>query len=378
MSVRKKLQKNLNDYMSLRFSKEPQSKLFQGTLDKTVSNYESFKELGSINGLSQSIRGRTSNASENSMITDITDAIPTDDFRIANGINRNDESCDNLQSTKIVNTSHVSECFSNSESEEDWEELRVTAISPQDSDGSPIPILQRFRDYWKDFKEFIRLLIDPVITLLSSGVYSNLLGAMTCLYFTVTGIQYWGTKYLIVSLNAPFLLVNVLFIICAATGPTSGVFFGGYFIDSFGGFKGSKQRILSLEICSIFGILAALFSIPITLVSNLYVAVLCMWLVLFFGGSTLPACSGIIVSIVPKRHRPTSSSLSLIIFNLFGYFLSLFSSGLLMQYLQQNNEYCNVVCSMTWGFRLILFWSFFSVMFLLNALKCSYRDGLRR
>ena len=72
-----------------------------------------------------------------------------------------------------------------------------------------------------------------------------------------------------------------------------------------------RQRVVSLELCTGLGILACLFSLPITMVKNIFVAVACLWMVLFFGGSTLPACSGIIVSIVPRRHRPTSSPLSL-------------------------------------------------------------------
>ena len=66
---------------------------------------------------------------------------------------------------------------------------------------------------------------------------------MSALYFTVTGVQYWGTKYLLISLHAPLLLVNVLFILCAATGPVLGVFFGGYVVDLFGGYKGYKKRV---------------------------------------------------------------------------------------------------------------------------------------
>ena len=124
---------------------------------------------------------------------------------------------------------------------------------------------------------------------------------------------------------------------------------------------------------------------------SIYVMVALLWLVLFCGGAVLPACSGtclvvdrcvvwcdalnfyifirlliclfiyllirsfihlsvsplhfslylythlpshhagIVVSIVPRRHRPVSSSLSLVVFNLFGYFLSLVLSGYLMQ-----------------------------------------------
>ena len=45
----------------------------------------------------------------------------------------------------------------------------------------------------------------------------------------------------------------------------------------------------------------------------------------------LPACSGIVVSVVPRKFRTVSSSCSLVFFNLFGYFLSSVLSGFLMQ-----------------------------------------------
>jgi hypothetical protein len=43
---------------------------------------------------------------------------------------------------------------------------------------------------------------------------------MSALYFTVTGVQFWGTKYLTVALHAPLPLVSTLFIKCDATCPT--------------------------------------------------------------------------------------------------------------------------------------------------------------
>ena len=71
----------------------------------------------------------------------------------------------------------------------------------------------------------LRKTFQTVNSLLAIAEYRNLLGAVTALYFTVTGVQYWGTKYLSIALNAPMPLVNSLFIICAATGPTSGEIF---------------------------------------------------------------------------------------------------------------------------------------------------------
>ncbi|RYH19909.1 MFS transporter [archaeon] len=178
------------------------------------------------------------------------------------------------------------------------------------------------KSWWKSVK-----------ALLCLPVYRNLLGAMSALYFTVTGVQYWGTKYLLISLHAPLLLVNVLFVLCAATGPVLGVFFGGYIIDVFGGYKGYKKRVSALKLVCTLGLIGCVCTLPITFLDNIYPVVLCLWLVLFFGGSSLPACAGILVSVVPRHHRPTSASLSLVVFNMCGYCLSLILSGLLMQVL---------------------------------------------
>mmetsp|Transcript_25537 Transcript_25537/g.42813 ORF Transcript_25537/g.42813 Transcript_25537/m.42813 type:complete len:1106 (-) Transcript_25537:8-3325(-) len=227
------------------------------------------------------------------------------------------------------------------------------------------------RVVWKAYRHS-RSVYDSVAALLSIKTYRYLLAAMSGLYFTVTGVQYWGTKYMTIALHSPLPLVNLMFILVAATGPTLGVFFGGYIIDLCGGYKGAHQRVVALEMCSTFGIMSCLFSVPVTFVENIYVVAGLLWMVLFFGGSMLPACSGIIVSIIPRSYRPTSSSLALVVFNMFGYSFSLLLSGYLMEILELQSG-CEMVCAMTWGFRLVLFWSFLSVFFLIQALLASYQ-----
>ena len=98
-----------------------------------------------------------------------------------------------------------------------------------------------------------KTMLESAEALLSIPVYRYLLAAMAALYFTVTGVQYWGTSYMRVTLHAPLPLVNALFILCAATGPTSGVFAGGWVVDLCGGYKGAMQRVKALEVCCIFG-----------------------------------------------------------------------------------------------------------------------------
>lgn len=95
--------------------------------------------------------------------------------------------------------------------------------------------------------------ISIICALLNNKVYTYLVLAMAALYFTVTGVQFWGTSYLLLALGAPRPLVNSLFIACAASAPTSGVFFGGWAIDRCGGYKGATQRVVALELCLIFG-----------------------------------------------------------------------------------------------------------------------------
>jgi hypothetical protein len=69
----------------------------------------------------------------------------------------------------------------------------------------------------------------------------------------VTGVQFWGTSYMLVALSAPRAWVNTMFVWCAGTGPTSGVFFGGWLVDHIGGYIGTSQRVIVLKLCVLMG-----------------------------------------------------------------------------------------------------------------------------
>lgn len=44
-----------------------------------------------------------------------------------------------------------------------------------------------------------------------------------------------------------------------------------------------------------------------------------------------------------------------------------------LQVLEEHRDVCDEVCALTWGFRLVLFWSVISLFFLLKALGASYQ-----
>ena len=113
------------------------------------------------------------------------------------------------------------------------------------------------------------------------------------------------------------------------TAPLSGVIVGGTISDKYGGYKG-KNVIKAIKMCIAFGLVSFVFAFPMGfLFQFIYLSVL-LWTFLFFGAAIIPIGTGIMISAVPKDCQATSSSISQLIFNLFGYFFSPMLTGYIM------------------------------------------------
>ena len=55
--------------------------------------------------------------------------------------------------------------------------------------------------------------------------------SLCCLYFVVTGIQFWMTAYLIKVLDEDPTLVTIVYSLCSITAPIPGAAMGGYLAD---------------------------------------------------------------------------------------------------------------------------------------------------
>ncbi|KAI9914628.1 hypothetical protein PsorP6_007530 [Peronosclerospora sorghi] len=236
-------------------------------------------------------------------------------------------------------------------------------------------------------EEFIEVyeqgaLSEGIYELLHLPVFCLIVFGLTTVYFVVTGVQYWSTIFMIKSLHASKYLVNALFVVVSGTGPILGVFFGGWLVDRYGGYIGVDQRAKALGICMILGLTAFSISAVATFFDNVYTTSSFLWLLLFFGGAILPACTGIFISVVPAEHRALASSFSVMIFNLFGYSLSPYLTGLIMEWViskqgQPNSyfEYCDEACAYRIGFRFCLCWSVWSVLCIGSAWHIACRQA---
>ena len=217
-----------------------------------------------------------------------------------------------------------------------------------------------------ELSNFGRYILQTKIVL-SNELYVTITLGMSSLYFIVTGIQFWITKYLIEILNADQLIVNIAFSIISITAPLLGVLFGGAVSDKYGGYKG-RNETKALQMVVGFGIVSFIFSFPMGfLFQIIYLSVL-LWTFLFFGAAMIPIATGIMISTVPKDCQATSSSISQLIFNLFGYFCSPMITGFIMDRFEDKDK------GFIWGMRVIFWWSIICLLFFIISYFISYNN----
>ena len=191
---------------------------------------------------------------------------------------------------------------------------------------------------------------------LTTPLYISITLGLCSIYFIVTGIQFWMTKYLIEILEGEPLLVNTIFSIISVTAPLLGVILGGTFSDKYGGYKG-ENAIKAIKICIAFGLISFVFAFPMGFLFQMIYLCILLWTFLFFGAAIIPIGTGIMISSVQKDCQATSSSISQLIFNLLGYFFSPMLTGYIMDRFIDKRQ------GFIWGMRVVFWWVIFSLIF---------------
>ena len=191
---------------------------------------------------------------------------------------------------------------------------------------------------------------------LTTPLYISITLGLCSIYFIVTGIQFWMTKYLIEILGGDPILVNTIFSIISVTAPLSGVILGGTFSDKYGGYKG-ENAIRAIKLCIAFGLISFVFAFPMGFLFQIIYLCILLWTFLFFGAAIIPIGTGIMISSVQKDCQATSSSISQLIFNLLGYFFSPMLTGYIMDRFVDKRQ------GFIWGMRVVFWWVIFSLIF---------------
>jgi MFS family permease len=123
-------------------------------------------------------------------------------------------------------------------------------------------------------------------------------------------------------------VVYIAYSLTAITGPTIGVIVGGYITTKVIGGYTSRWAIY---VCLGVGLMASMVGIPMPYVNNFWAFLVCLWLLLFFGGFMMPNLTGILLNSVPIRERSMANAIANFIYNGFGYLPAPYLYGLVAQ-----------------------------------------------
>ncbi|GAW80224.1 sugar transporter [Plasmodium gonderi] len=215
----------------------------------------------------------------------------------------------------------------------------------------------------KTFKEVKKLLNNKLYIIITLG--------MSNLYFVVTGIQFWITEYMSVVLLTEKIKIVTVSTLCFLTSPTSGVWFGGFVCDLFGGYKNTNYS-KTIKVATAFAISACIFGILSAHLNNFIFFSISLWLCLFTGSALVPVAVGMLLSCVNNHQKSLSSAVSQIIYNVFGWFSAPLLSGIIMDIMHKYTNDNRLALKA--GFTMILYSSFIGFLLLFYANFLDFSD----
>ena len=135
--------------------------------------------------------------------------------------------------------------------------------------------------------------------LLTNKVFMFACFTVCTAFFVVIGIQFWGTSYMIITMNTSPHNAMIIYSFITITAPILGVITSGFLLDHFGGYRGTNKGV-ALKMMLVNSILCVLIAIPTSFVFNIFLFGPLLWLEIFCGACNIPAGIGIVVDSVER------------------------------------------------------------------------------
>eukprot|EP00927_Polykrikos_kofoidii_P007057 TRINITY_DN12883_c0_g1_i2.p1 TRINITY_DN12883_c0_g1~~TRINITY_DN12883_c0_g1_i2.p1 ORF type:complete len:489 (+),score=45.80 TRINITY_DN12883_c0_g1_i2:270-1736(+) len=185
---------------------------------------------------------------------------------------------------------------------------------------------------------FARRVRREVSVLARLPLFISCVFSISALCFVVTGIQLWASAYFCRGFRRPLGQVNTVFVLVAGSAPIMGVIMGSSFVDALGGYDTPSTVLKSCRLLLSWGFVCGMAGIGVVLLpppdpwdpsegGRFWLVVVCIWVLLFFGGGILPAITGISMTAVPEESRCAASSWSMMASNVLGYAFGAYIPG---------------------------------------------------
>ena len=170
----------------------------------------------------------------------------------------------------------------------------------------------------------------------SHKIYLLSILAISCLYYAVTGVQYWAGDYMnrVLNVHSPNKRLLYFSIICF-TSPTLGVICAGYTVNRL---RHGYNNIRVYDFCFIAAIFTFINGILSSFMSKINLFILFTWLAFFSGGAIMPILTGVIITSLPQHLRASGNSLQLFVGTLLGYLPAPYVYGALEDYFDDGGK----------------------------------------
>ena len=195
--------------------------------------------------------------------------------------------------------------------------------------------------------------------LLKNGQFVLLTLAIASLYFVVTGLQYWVSAYLMITLQIEAEEVYYYYAFTCLTGPIAGVIIGGIIFSYIGGYNSPKAYALAC----LLGFFACVACLPVPYCDNKYLVYLLLWFVFFFGATIIAPLVGFMLASVQPERRTAANSVATLSYNLFGYLPAPFIYGLFSDVFPSDPPRSHRV-----AISVILYWSVLAMAMMMFAM----------
>ncbi|KAL7067087.1 major facilitator superfamily protein [Cryptosporidium serpentis] len=154
---------------------------------------------------------------------------------------------------------------------------------------------------------------------------------LSIIFYTVTAVQYWTTRFLQQTYNTNEGIILMSFSTTAGTAPTAGIIVSALLIDSIGGYKTPKGLFYTMLFCLGCSITATVFGIIALVIDHFFATIAGIWGLLFFGSFLVPPITGICVGVVELQMRQFAATVSMITYHILGFALGSVLPGALLQ-----------------------------------------------
>jgi len=214
-------------------------------------------------------------------------------------------------------------------------------------------------------------LTSQLASLATNGLFLACSIGLSCLFFVMTAVQFWASKFFEKVFHRPNVEVATTFIVVASSAPVAGVLLGGVLVDRL---TGDEPRALArmVLIWSVIAVSAGIgsASMPTTneewLEVGYWAEVSLVWLLLFFGAMMLPPVMRLMFHAIPESEmKALANALNTLLSNVLGYALGCALPGqvsselmkhgytsarslhISMQIVFLSGSFCGMICMVT-------------------------------